>query len=116
MYYGLSTIGKPAHRLDNIGAMRSEQLNSVGEDDIVLVLTFGDYTPETVEIAERASKRNRKVLAITDNELSPVTGFADKSLLVKEAQLGHFRSQVPTLVLCQTLIVGVSRQPNTSRR
>ncbi|MGI9367136.1 MAG: MurR/RpiR family transcriptional regulator [Rhizobiaceae bacterium] len=110
MYYGLSTIGKPAHLLDNVGAMRAEQLNSVGKNDIVLVLTFGDYTSETVEIAKKAAETNRKVLAITDNELSPVTGFAEASLFVKEAQLGHFRSQVPTLVLCQTLIVGVSRQ------
>lgn len=96
--------------------MRTEQLNSVAENGIVMVLSFGDYTPETVEIAKRAIEKNRKVLAITDNELSPVTGFADKFLFVKEAQLGHFRSQVPALVLCQTLIVGVSRLPSRSRR
>ena len=85
MYYGLSTIRKPAHLLDNVRAMRTEQLNSVAKNGIVLVLSFGDYTPETVEIAKRAIEKNRKVLAITYNELSPVTGFADKSLFVKEA-------------------------------
>jgi DNA-binding MurR/RpiR family transcriptional regulator len=49
-------------------------------------------------------------VAITDNELSPMSGLADPILFVKEARLGHFRSQVPALVLCQSIIVSIGRR------
>ena len=47
------------------------------------------------------------MLAITDNELSPVAPVASHVLYVKEARLGHFRSQVPAMVLCQTLVMSL---------
>lgn len=106
-YYGLSRIGKRTFLVDNLGAMRAEQLAAMDEDDALLVITFDDYTPETVELARRASEAGRTVLAITDNELSPVAPLAKHVLYVKEGRLGHFRSQVPAMVLCQTLVMSL---------
>ena len=108
--YGLSRVGKRAHLIDNLGAMRAEQAAAIGDRDVLLALTFDDYTPETVEVARMAASRGRRVVAITDNELSPMSGIADPILFVKEARLGHFRSQVPALVLCQSLIVSLGRR------
>jgi DNA-binding MurR/RpiR family transcriptional regulator len=108
--YGLSRVGKRAHLIDNLGAMRAEQAAAVGERDVLLALTFDDYTPETVEVARTVAGRGRRVVAITDNELSPMSALADPILFVKEARLGHFRSQVPALVLCQSIIVSVGRR------
>jgi DNA-binding MurR/RpiR family transcriptional regulator len=108
--YGLSRVGKRAHLIDNLGAMRAEQAASVGEKDVLLALTFDDYTPETVEVARAVAGRRRQVVAITDNELSPMSGLADPILFVREARLGHFRSQVPALVLCQSIIVSLGRR------
>lgn len=106
-YYGLSRIGKRAFLLDNLGSMRAEQLKAMDAGDALLVITFDDYTPETVELARTAHALGRTVLAITDNELSPVAGLATHVLYVKEARLGHFRSQVPAMVLCQTLVMSL---------
>lgn len=106
-YYGLSRIGKRAFLLDNLGAMRAEQLAAMDADDALLVITFDDYTPETVELARNAHAAGRTVLAITDNELSPVAPLASHVLYVKEGRLGHFRSQVPAMVLCQTLVMSL---------
>jgi DNA-binding MurR/RpiR family transcriptional regulator len=106
-YYGLSRIGKRTFLLDNLGAMRAEQLKAMDNDDALLVITFDDYTPETVELARNAHAAGRTVLAITDNELSPVAPVASHVLYVKEARLGHFRSQVPAMVLCQTLVMSL---------
>lgn len=114
-FYGLSNIGKRAHMIDNLGAMRVEQTAAIGEHDALLVMTFDEYTPETVAIAKTAARNNRRVLAITDNELSPVARLADQVLYVKEAQLGHFRSQVPALVLCQSIIVSLGRRIDRGR-
>lgn len=108
--YGLSRVGRRAHLIDNLGAMRAEQAAAVGPRDVLLVLTFDDYTPETIEVARAVEARGGRVVAITDNELSPINGLADPVLYVREARLGHFRSQVPALVLCQSIIVSLGRR------
>src|SRR3569623_1136968 len=56
-YYSLSRVGKRAHLIDNVGSMREQQLASVADDDVLLVLTFDDYTPETIEIANAARRK-----------------------------------------------------------
>ncbi|MBN9273831.1 MAG: SIS domain-containing protein, partial [Mesorhizobium sp.] len=75
--------------------------------DVLFVLTFDDYTPETIELAKAAHRRGRKLLVVTDNELSPIAALGAHTLFVKEARLGHFRSQVPAMVLCQSIIVSL---------
>jgi DNA-binding MurR/RpiR family transcriptional regulator len=109
-FYGLATTGLRAHLIDNLGAMRAEQVASMDPAAALLVLTFDDYTPETVDIARSAQARGHAIVAITDNELSPVAPLATHTLFVKEARLGHFRSQVPALVLLQSLIVSLGRR------
>jgi DNA-binding MurR/RpiR family transcriptional regulator len=108
--YGLASIGRRAHLVDNLGAMRGMQVQAIGPEDTLLVMTFDDYTPETVEVAELAAARGLRVLAITDNALSPVARLATHVLYVNEARLGHFRSQVPAMVVCQALIVALGRR------
>lgn len=111
--YGLANIGKRAHLIDNLGAMRAEQVAAVGPSDVLLVMTFDDYTPETVDCARLAAQRGHPVLAITDNALSPVAPLAQHVLYVNEARLGHFRSQVPAMVVVQALIVSLGRRIGT---
>ncbi len=108
--YGLANVGKRAHLIDNIGAMRSVQQAAMRPGEALLVMTFDDYTPETVEVANMAARDGHPVLAITDNELSPVAGMADHVLYVNEARLGHFRSQIPAMVVCQSIIVSLGRR------
>lgn len=108
--FGLSSIGKRAHLIDNLGAMRMSQVAAMAPGDVALVMTFDDYTPETVEVARRAVAAGHPVLAITDNALSPVAEIAVQVLYVNEARLGHFRSQVPAMVVCQSLIMSLARR------
>jgi DNA-binding MurR/RpiR family transcriptional regulator len=114
--YGLASSGRRAFLIDNLGAMRAQQVAAMGPRDATLVLTFDDYTPESVEVARLAHAAGRAVLAITDNELSPVVPVASQVLYVKEAQLGHFRSQVPALVLVQAIIVTLARRAALVKR
>lgn len=108
--YGLGSIGRRAQLIDNLGAMRGMQVAAMGPGDTLLAMTFDDYTPETVEVAGLAAARGNRVLAITDNALSPVAGLATHVLYVNEARLGHFRSQVPAMVVAQAMIVGLGRR------
>ncbi|MDF2370976.1 MAG: MurR/RpiR family transcriptional regulator [Rhizobiaceae bacterium] len=108
-YYGLASIGKRVFLIDNVGAMREEQLYAMHEDDVLLMISFDDYTRDTIELAEKAFKKKRAVLSITDNEFSPLVPFSKHSLFVREAKLGHFRGLVPAMVLCQSIIVSIGR-------
>jgi DNA-binding MurR/RpiR family transcriptional regulator len=108
--YGLGSIGRRAQLVDNLGSMRAMQVSAMGPGDTLLAMTFDDYTPETVEVARLAAARGHRVLAITDNALSPVAGLATHVLYVNEARLGHFRSQVPAMVVAQAMIVGLGRR------
>ena len=108
--YGFANIGKRAHLIDNLGAMRVHQVAAMGPRDALIVITFDDYTPESVEVAQIAAAKGHPVLAITDNALSPVVGLARHVLYVNEARLGHFRSQVPAMVVCQAIIVSLGRR------
>jgi DNA-binding MurR/RpiR family transcriptional regulator len=114
--YGLANIGKRAHLVDNLGAMRAEQIAAIGPNDVLLVITFDDYTPETVDAARMAVAQGHRVLAITDNELSPVAALADHVLYVTEARWGHFRSQIPAMVVCQSIIVSLGRRLGTAAK
>lgn len=108
--YGLGSIGRRAQLIDNIGAMRGMQVAAMGPGDTLLAMTFDDYTPETVEVVRLAAVRGNRVLVITDNALSPVAGLATHVLYVNEARLGHFRSQIPAMVVAQAMIVGLGRR------
>lgn len=111
--YGFGSIGRRAQLIDNLGAMRAMQVAAMGPGDALLALTFDDYTPETVEVVKLAAARGHPVLAITDNALSPVVGLATHVLYVNEARLGHFRSQIPAMVVVQAMIVGLGRRPSS---
>ena len=111
--YGLGSISRRAQLIDNLGAMRAMQVAAMGPADTLLAMTFDDYTPETVDVVRMAHARGNRVLAITDNALSPVAGLATHVLYVNEARLGHFRSQVPALVVAQAMIVGLGRRLGT---
>jgi DNA-binding MurR/RpiR family transcriptional regulator len=108
-YYGFASVGKRVFLIDNAGSMRAQQVQAIAPGDVLLAVSFDDYTPETIAVVEAARQQASTILAITDNELSPLWKPAAHCLLVKEARLGHFRSQVPAMVLLQTLIVSVGR-------
>lgn len=108
--FGLASIGKRAHLIDNLGAMRLAQVAAMAPGDVLMVMTFDNYTAESVEVAREAAARGHRVLAITDNALSPVADLAAHALYVNEARLGHFRSQVPAMVLSQSIIMALGRR------
>ncbi len=108
-FYGFASLGKRAFLIDNAGSMRTLQVRAIAKEDVLLAISFDDYTSETIEVMGLARKQGCTLLAITDNELSPLCKPAQHRLFVKEARLGHFRSQVPAMVMLQALIVSTGR-------
>lgn len=87
-----------------------EQMLRVGEDDVVIGISFPRYSTRTVRAMEYARNQGAKVVAITDSELSPLTDTASYKLLAKSDMASFVDSLVAPLSIINALIVAVGRK------
>ncbi|MCT8347016.1 MurR/RpiR family transcriptional regulator [Photorhabdus temperata] len=112
--YALSHLECRPLLVDGLGGMFREQINLIGQEDVVVSISFTPYAEETLMISERAAEAGAKQIVITDSQISPLASFSDVCFVVKEAQVDAFRSLSATLCLVQSLAVALAyRQGNT---
>ncbi len=88
----------------------SEKLFRIDEDDVVIGLSFARYTKNTVEAVSFAKERGTKVIAITDNMLSPLIPYAHIALCARSDMPSFIDSFVAPLSLINALITAVGRK------
>ncbi len=105
--YGLSHLGIRSCLIDSVGGMLEEQLRLVGKNDVLLAVSFKDYSPEVVAAVEALAPRV-PIIAMTDSALSPIARHATVSLEIREEEVEGFRSlSVQTcLALCLLVSLG----------
>nr|WP_113867569.1 MurR/RpiR family transcriptional regulator [Brenneria salicis]NMN92098.1 RpiR family transcriptional regulator [Brenneria salicis ATCC 15712 = DSM 30166]RBP61151.1 RpiR family transcriptional regulator [Brenneria salicis ATCC 15712 = DSM 30166]RLM30176.1 Fe-S cluster assembly protein HesB [Brenneria salicis ATCC 15712 = DSM 30166] len=108
--YALSHLESNPLLVNGLGGMFREQLNRVGEKDIVVSISFSPYSEETLMVNEIAAKAGARQIVITDSQISPLATLSDVCFVVKEAQVDAFRSQSATLCLVQSLMVSLAYQ------
>ena len=86
-----------------------EQLLRVGNDDVVIGISFPRYSKRTVKAMEFARDRGAKVVAITDSESSPLAAAAQRLLVAKSDMVSFVDSLVAPLSLVNALIVAIAR-------
>ena len=93
----------------NLHGMTGGILNSgsLHRGDALLAISYAPYSAETVELAKEAQSQGIAVVSITDEPTSPLARHADETLIVREIDVGSFRTLTATLVLCTSLAVGV---------
>ena len=106
--YALRHLDRKAFLIDGLGGMFTEQLSLVGPKDVVVAVSFSPYAREVVELVELGAQRKARQIAITDSQVSPLAAFSDVCVVVREAQVDGFRSQVASLCLAQTLAVSLA--------
>lgn len=112
--YALSHLECRPMLIDGLGGMFKEQINRIGNNDVVISISFTPYAAETIMVSEKAAQMGAKQIVITDSQISPLASFSDVCFVVKEAQVDAFRSQSATLCLVQSLTVSLAyRQGNT---
>ena len=112
--YALSHLECRPILIDGLGGMFKEQINRIGNNDVVISISFTPYAAETMMVSEKAAQMGAKQIVITDSQISPLASFSDVCFVVKEAQVDAFRSQSATLCLAQSLTVSLAyRQGNT---
>jgi DNA-binding MurR/RpiR family transcriptional regulator len=107
--YALNQLEVRTHLLDGIGGMNREFAARVRSGDVVIAISFRNYTGEVIEIADSCRQRGVSVIAITDSRLSPLVRVSTLSFAIGDDGAA-FRSLVEPIVLAQSLVVAVGHR------
>ncbi len=89
-----------------------EHLLRVGEDDVVIGVSFPRYSSRTVQAMSFARDRKATTVAITDSEASPLSPICKYTLKARSDMASFGDSLVAPLSLVNALLVAVSRAKN----
>lgn len=78
-------------------------LADVGEQDVVVILTYSPFAKRSIAAAEIASEKKAFVLVITDIVSCPALKSADLSFIVPTDSPQFFSSYVPVVLLLETI-------------
>jgi len=92
------------------GGAWPEKVLSLGNQDLLVVVSQAPYTRIVVENAQTAAARGVPVLAITDSELSPLARLATVSLFFRSSSSSFFHSQIGALALAERLMADVAER------
>lgn len=85
-----------------------EQILNIGENDIMIGISFPRYSKYTIKAFRYAKENNATVIAITDSALSPIAENADHMLLARSDMACFADSLVAPMSLINALITAVS--------
>lgn len=115
LYYYLDLIMDNVHLVMTTGAGEVfEQIRRIGQNDVIIGITFPRYSSRTKECLEIAKKSGADIVAITDNEVSPIASISDSVLYVKSDMASFVDSLVGPLSVINALIVSVGRKKKDS--
>ncbi len=84
-----------------------EQILNIGENDIMIGISFPRYSTHTVKAFRYAHEQGAKVIAITDSTASPLAEYADNMLLARSDMVSFADSLVAPMSVINALIVAV---------
>lgn len=90
-----------------------EQLLRIGPGDVMIAISFPRYSKVTMNTVKFAQDRGATIVAVTDNELSPVYQMADAALLAPSEMISFVDSMVAPLSLINALLIAVGRRMGT---
>ena len=108
--YGLGQLEMPVTLLDGVGGMVREQAKAMRPGDVLIAVSFRNYSPDVIELAADAHRCGLGVVVITDTAVSPLARSATVSFDLGDASDRPFRSLVEPLCLAQALVVSVGHE------
>lgn len=110
LYYAMARLDLRVHLLDGIGGLLHEEARAAGKDDVLVAVSFKEYSPDVVAIVDDATARGVRVVALTDSPLSPIARAAAVAFEVDQSPALPFRSLVAPMCLAQSLVVALGHQ------
>ncbi|MBQ2823212.1 MAG: MurR/RpiR family transcriptional regulator [Oscillospiraceae bacterium] len=84
-----------------------EQIINIGEDDVMIGISFPRYSKHTVKAFRYASAHGAKVVAITDSLVSPLADYADNILIARSDMASFADSLIAPMSVINALLVAV---------
>lgn len=84
-----------------------EQLIRIGEDDVIIGISFPRYSMRTLKALEFASNRKAKVITLTDSIHSPMTLYSSCNLIARSDMASIVDSLVAPLSVINALVVAL---------
>lgn len=114
--YSLLQAEKRTLFIDNVGGLAHQQLQALGEGDLLIAVSFQPYAEETVAIVGEAIARGCRVIAISDSLVSPIAKPAQIVLQVRESEVRKFRSLSASMCLAQALVINYAFEASRRAR
>jgi DNA-binding MurR/RpiR family transcriptional regulator len=108
--YALTQLELKTQLLDSVGGMLRDPAQLIEPKDALIVVSFRNYTPEVIEVAQACHARKVPVVAITDNALSPLARASRVCFHIEERSSKPFRMLVAPMCLAQALVVAVGEE------
>jgi len=104
---GLSMV-RPGVRMLEEHSMGTD-LGSAGAGDAAVVFDFFRYRRQVVNAAQILADSGVKLIAITDNPLSPLVELTDNWCEIEVPAIGPFDSSVPVVAIAELLVSQVAK-------
>jgi pimeloyl-ACP methyl ester carboxylesterase len=108
--YAIAQLELPVLLLDGVGGMLREQARAMRPGDVLVAVSFRNYSPDVIESAADAHRRRVDVVVITDSAVSPLAGNATVAFDLGDPSDRPFRSLVEPMCLAQALVVSVGHE------
>jgi DNA-binding MurR/RpiR family transcriptional regulator len=108
--YALSQLELRTHLLDSVGGMLGEFVRGIAPDEVLIAVSFRNYSAGVIDAAADCHRRGVPVIAITDSPLSPLKAVARVTFELGDDSSRPFRSLVAPLCLAQSLVVSTGHQ------
>lgn len=108
--YALNQLERRVQLLDGVAGMNRELAARIPPGEVLLAVSFRNYTGEVVEIADSCRARGVVVIGITDSVLSPLARACTLAFTLGDNGGVEFRSLVEPIVLAQSLVVAVGHR------
>lgn len=109
-YYLNLFFGNVSVTLTNSISETFEQILKIGPEDCMIGISFPRYSKRTVKAMEYAKNRGAAVVAVTDNDQSPIASSADCVLKAYSSMESFVDSLVGPMSLMNALIIAISRK------
>jgi DNA-binding MurR/RpiR family transcriptional regulator len=106
--YILTMLGRRAVLIDAAGGLATHMGKVIGQNDVLLAVSFRYYAKEVVNTVEDAAARGIPVVAISDSTLSPLAKSATVLFEVPEREQAFSRSLAAPICLAQALMLGLA--------
>ena len=90
-----------------------EQLIHINSRDLLIGISYPRYASRTIEAMSFSHERGATIVALTDSQLSPLTSYADYTLLARSDMASFVDSLVAPLSLINALIVGIGMKKSS---